>query len=90
MNVVLIRETTEDPVQSVTQSETSFGFVDFESMQVATTSVVSNKRWSYQKYLDKLRYDIGKYASQCGATAAARKFNKIYPKLRETTVRDVK
>ena len=31
-DVVLIQETTKDPVQSVTQSETSLGFVDFESV----------------------------------------------------------
>ena len=52
--------------------------------------VIPNIRGKYEKYTDKERYDIGKYGSEYGATAAVRKFKKDYPSLNESTVRCMK
>ena len=50
------------------------------------------KKREHFKLTDKERYDIGKYCSIDGATAATRKFNKFHPhiKLLESTARNYK
>ena len=48
------------------------------------------KRESYIKYTPQDRYKIGKYGSENGPAAAARKFKSRFPKLNESTVRSLR
>ena len=45
------------------------------------------KKNSYQKWTDKQRFQIGKYAAESGPKAAARKFTTKQNPLNESTVR---
>ena len=47
----------------------------------------SSKRGQYTKFSDTERFDIEKYASEHGPTAAVRKFSEEFKELNESTVR---
>ena len=49
------------------------------------TSKIPSKRKSYQKWSDKERYDIGKYASLHGPVPAAKKFGTKEKPLNESS-----
>ena len=59
---------------------------------VSTVQDITKKKRDNIKLADKERYDIGKYSSIHGATAAVRKFKKSHPhlKLGESTTRSLK
>ena len=67
-----------------TEQESSLGLLEYQA-------VVKKKRENI-KLTDKERYDIGKYSSIRGATAAVRKFKKSHPhlKLGESTAISLK
>ena len=47
----------------------------------------SFSRGKYKKYTNKDRFDIGKYASENGSAASVRRFQTMFPKLNESTIR---
>ena len=55
---------------------------------VAKATNTSNHSSAYTKYAAVQRYRIGKYASENGSTNAVRKFQKDFPSLKESTVRE--
>ena len=68
-----------------TCSETSLGHIDYVAIEKELDG--SLKKWeSYVKYTPKDRYKIGKYGSENGPAAAARKFTSRFPKPNESTV----
>ena len=46
------------------------------------------KSVKYIKWTNENRYSIGKYASEHGNTAAVRNFQKQFPSIKESTVRE--
>ena len=67
------------------------GAVDFGVVNSAVDTVqpLSNEV-TYIKWIDKDRYDIGKYTSENGAAAATRSFKRKFPKFNESTARSFK
>ena len=55
---------------------------------VAKATNTSNSSSTYTKYTAVQRYQIGKYASENGSTNTVRKFQKDFPSLKESTVRE--
>ena len=86
-NTVPAPDVNNDSFHNMTYTETCLGAIDFQRVQDSVAVVIPNKRGKYEKYTDKERYDIGKYGSKYGATAAVRKFKNDYPSLNESTVR---
>ena len=85
-NTVPAPDVNSDSFHNMTYTETCIGAIDFQCVQDSVAVVIPNKRGKYEKYTDKERYDIGKYGSEYGATAAVRKFKKDYPSLNKSTV----
>ena len=69
--------------------EIGMGSVDIAAVQLATSAVPSKRSNKYIKYSDEDRYKIGKYGSENGPSAAARKFKNKYSNLKESTVREM-
>ena len=89
-NTVPAPDVNSDSFHNMTYTETYLGAIDFQRVQDSVAVVIPKKRGKYEKYTDKERYDIGKYGSEYGATAAVRKFKKDYPSLNGSTVRCMK
>ena len=68
------------------QPQSGLGVLDYETC-VEATSKIPSKRKSYQKWSDKERYDIGKYASLHGPVPAAKKFGTKKKTLNESSTR---
>ena len=68
------------------QQQSGLGVLDHEAC-VEATSKIPSKRKSYQKWSDKERYDIGKYASLHGPVPAAKKFGTKEKPLNESSAR---
>ena len=64
------------------------GRIDLELLKTATKK--DNARGKYKRYRDKQRYQMGKYASETGTSAAVRKFRPDFPKINESTIREFK
>ena len=63
--------------------------MDFDVIQESAKN--SNQRSTkYVKYNDTDRFNIGKYASEFGNANAVRHYSKIFPKLKESSVRTFK
>ena len=65
---------------------TTLGDTDFATIQEAS----ARKSVNYIKWTDENRYSIGKYASELGNTTAVRNFQKQFPHIKESTVREFK
>ena len=89
-NVLTDLNNSNNSLSSLNAAESGLGAVDFKRVQNAVAAVVPNKRGKYKKYTDQNRYAIGKYASECGSTAAVNKFKKEHPSLNESTAPDMK
>ena len=74
-----------------TEQESSLGLLEYQAVVSSVQDITKKKRENI-KLTDKERYDIGKYSSIHGATAAVRKFKKSHPhlKLGESTARSLK
>lgn len=82
---------TSSIVMALEHEDTALGKVDFQKVTQSVEKVISNnKRGRYNKFTDKERYQIGKYASENGPARAVRHFEKKFPTLNESTVRDMK
>lgn len=62
------------------------GVVDFEKIQKNEKATTRNK--NYAKWTEGDRYKIGHFAIENGPAATVRKFNKDFPHLNESTVRE--
>ena len=73
-----------------TEQESSLGIIEYQAVVSSVKNSMKKKRENV-KLTDKERYDIGKYSSINGATAAVRKFKKSHPhlKLGESTARSL-
>ena len=71
------------------QSESGLGTLDYEAsiQAIANSAATSKKRKSYNRWSDKDRFNIGKYAAVYGATAAAKKFATEDRPLNESSTR---
>ena len=69
------------------QELSGFGSPDYFSVSEAVTNSSGSKRNPYQKWSDKQRFQIGKYAAENGPIAATRKFTTKQNPLNESTVR---
>ena len=74
-----------------TKQESSPGLLKYQAV-VSSVQYIMEKKRENIKLTDKERYDIRKYSSIHGATAAVRKFKKSHPHLRlaESTARSLK
>ena len=70
-----------------TQELSGSGSLDYSSVIKAVTNSSFSKRNSYQKWTDKQRFQIGKYAAENGPAAPSRKFTTKQKPLNESTVR---
>ena len=78
-------------MSDIEHGETALGKVDFEVVMQSVEEVLSsNKRGRYNKFTDTDRYQIGKYASENGPARAVTHFEKKFPRLNESSVRDMK
>ena len=83
--------TTASIVSDLEHGDTALGKVDFEIVTQSVEEVLSsNKRGRYNKFTDTDRYQIGKYASENGPARAVKHFEKKFPRLNESSVRDMK
>ena len=69
-----------------TQELSRLGSLNYSSVSEAVTNSSGLKRNSYQKWTDKQRFQIGKYAAKNGPAAAARKFTTKQNPLNKNTV----
>ena len=74
-----------------TEAELSLGLLEYQAAVSSVQDITKKKRGNI-KLTDKERYNIGKYSSIHGATAAVRKFKKSHPhlKLGKSTARSLK
>ena len=74
-----------------TEQESSLAWLKYQAVVSSVQDITKKKRENI-KLTDKERYDIGKYSSIHGETAAVRKFKKSHPhlKLGESTARSFK
>ena len=70
-----------------TQELSGLGSLDYLSVIEPVANLSGLKINSYQKWTDKQRFQIGKYAAENGPTAAARKFTTKQNPLIENTAR---
>ena len=63
----------------------AIGWIDVAAILHEISSIQKNRK-SYFRWTDKDRHSIGKYASEHGNTAAARKFKSKFSHLNESTV----
>ena len=68
-----------------TQELSGLGSLDYSSVSEAVANSSGSKR-NYQKWTDKQRFQIGKYAVENGPAAAARKFTTIQNPLKESII----
>ena len=70
--------------------ETGLGALEHAEVvqTVAKATNTSNRSSAYTKYTAVQRYRIGKYASENVSTNAVRKFQKDFPSLKESTIRE--
>ena len=64
-----------------TEQESSLGIIEYQAVVSSVKNSMKKKRENV-KLTDKERYDIGKYNSIHGATAAVRKFKKSHSYLK--------
>ena len=69
------------------QDFSGLGSLDYSYVSEAVANSSGSKRNSYQKWTDKQRFQIGKYAAENDLAAAARKFTTKQNPLNESTVR---
>ena len=69
------------------QKLSGLGSLDFSSVSKAVANSSGSKRKSYQKWTDRQRFQIGKYAAENGPAATAKKFTTEMSPLNESTVR---
>jgi len=69
------------------QKESSLGSLDYEAVMEATEKPESSGKKSYNRWSEKERFDIGKYAAIHGGSAAAAKFQTKDKPLNESTAR---
>ena len=69
-----------------TQELSGLELLDYSSVSEAVINSSGSKRNSYQKWTDKQRFQIGKYAAENGPAAAARKFRTQQNPLNESNV----
>ena len=62
--------------------------IDQELITNATET--DNTRGRYEKYTDQQRFQIGKYAVENGTAASVRKYRPYFPKINESTIREIK
>ena len=70
-----------------TQELSGLGSLDYFSVGETAANSSGSTKNSYQKWTDKQRFQIGKYAAESGPKAAARKFTTKQNPLNESTVR---
>ena len=71
------------------QKDSTLGVLDYvATVNAIKTAATIKARNKYQRWSDKDRYHIGKYASENGTAAALRKYKTRYQKLNESTIRD--
>ena len=63
------------------------GQVDFDNVMGKLSKDETDKRGKYKQYTERDRLAIARYAEQNGPRRTARKFDKQYPNLNESTVR---
>ena len=63
------------------------GQVDFDNVMEELSKDETDKRGKYKQYTERDRLAIARYAEQNGPRRTARKFDKQYPNLNESTVR---
>ena len=71
----------------ISTEESTFGQVDFDHVMEQLSKDETDKRGKYKQYTERDRLAIARYAEQNGPRRAARKFDKQYPNLKESTVR---
>ena len=69
-----------------TSGETALGAVDILAIETSGGEG-SLSHGKYNKYSNKERFDIGKYASENGSAASVRNCQTKFPKLNESTAR---
>ena len=69
-----------------TQELSGSGSLDYSSVIKAVTNSSVSKRNSYQKWTDKQRFQIWKYAAENGPAAPSRKFTTKQKPLNESTI----
>ena len=74
------------------QDETSLGVLDYNAVRTSLQKDTLKKKRKNSWFSDEERYQIGKYASLYGPTAAVKKFKKSHPhlKLGESTARSLR
>ena len=71
----------------ISTEESTFGQVDFDHVMEQLSKDETDKRGKYKQDTERDRLAIARYAEQNGPRRAARKFDKQYPNLKESTVR---
>ena len=74
------------------QDETSLGVLDYNAVRTSLQKETLKKKRKNSWFSDEERYQIGKYASIYGPTAAVKKFKKSHPHLKfgESTARSLR
>ena len=70
-----------------TQNLSGLGLLDYSSVGEAVANLSGSKINFYQKWTEKQRFQIGKYAAENGPAAVARKLTTKQNPLNESTVR---
>ena len=63
------------------------GQVDFDNVMGKLSKDETDKRGKYKQYTERDRLPIARYAEQNGPRRTARKFDKQYPNLNESSAR---
>ena len=74
------------------QDETSLGVLGYNAVRTSLQKETLKKKRKNSWFSDEERYQIGKYASIYGPTAAVKKFKKSHPHLKfgESTARSLR
>ena len=72
------------------RGDSNLGELDLQGVQDEIAQKKSKRKTLYQRYSAEDRFKVGQYASENGATAAARKLKNSYPDMKESTVREFK
>ena len=75
---------TNGPI--VTSKESTLGQVDFDNVTEEFSKDETEKHGKYKQYTERDSVAIARYAEQNGLRRTARKFDKQYPNLNESTL----
>lgn len=86
-NLIFLDSQPSSQQQTDFQQESSLGSLDYETVVEAISEPEKREKKSYRRWSTKERFDIGKYATIHGGSAAAKKFKTKDKPLNESTAR---